>query len=47
MAEPLITLKLPQRKELEVVAVKLADGTIVARAAHEVKPKEQAQEVKP
>lgn len=47
MDAPLLSLKLPQRKDVEIVLIKLPDGTIVARAAHEVKPKDQAPEVKP
>lgn len=39
MVEPLLSLRLPERKDVEIVLLKLPDGTIVARAAHEVTPK--------
>lgn len=39
MAESLPSFRLPDAKEVEVVLVRLADGTVVARAKHEVEPK--------
>ncbi len=36
MPEPLPSLRLPEARDVEIVLIKLADGTIVARAKHEV-----------
>lgn len=41
MVEPLSSLRLPQRQDVEIVLIRLDDGTIVARAAHELRPGEK------
>lgn len=38
MAVSLPSFRLPEAKEVEIVLIRLADGTIVARARHEVEP---------
>lgn len=38
MVEPLFKLDFPQVKDVEVVLVRLADGTIVARTKDELEP---------
>lgn len=44
MVEPLPSFRLPDAQEVEVVLVRLADGTVVARAKHEVEPKPPPKE---
>jgi len=36
--EPIKSLRLPERKEHEIVLIKLADGTVVARTRAELAP---------
>ncbi len=47
MAEPGPSIRLPEAKDVEIVLVRLADGTIVARARHEVTPKPAPKEAAP
>jgi hypothetical protein len=46
MQEELIKFNLPEAKEVEVVLIKLEDGTIVARTVEELKKngKEQSEQ---
>lgn len=43
MVEPLSSFQLPVPKDLEVVVIRLEDGTVVARARHEVETMEKAE----
>ncbi len=42
MDEPILSFRLPEAKEIEVVLIRLPDGTVVARAKHEVEAMEKA-----
>ncbi len=42
MDAPLPSFRLPEAKEVEVVLIRLADGTVVARAKHEVEATPEA-----
>lgn len=41
MVEPLRSIRLPEAREEEVVLVRLADGTVVARTRKEVEAMQQ------
>ncbi len=47
MDEPILSFRLPEAKEIEVVLIRLPDGTVVARTKDEVAAMEKGGLLKP